>query len=107
MSLRFEPIAAEDVSARTLVLSLMSVRGRRTQALTYLTRAGALFGIEPTAIRMAVTRLVKDGLLQSVDRGTYATGEKAAALTAEISDWRSERSARGPRTMARTAGATG
>ncbi|MFT5776449.1 hypothetical protein [Hyphomonas sp.] len=88
MSLRFEPIAAEDVSARTLVLSLMSVRGRRTQALTYLTRAGALFGIEPTAIRMAVTRLVRDGLLESVDRGTYATGAKAAALTAEISDWR-------------------
>ena len=66
-----------------------------------------LFGIEPTAIRMAVTRLVKDGLLQSVDRGTYATGEKATALTAEISDWRSERSASGPSTMASTAGATG
>ncbi len=88
MTLRFEPISAEDVSARTLVLSLMSVRGRRTQALTYLTRAGGLFGMEPSAIRMAVTRLVKDGLLESVERGIYATGAKAAALTAEISEWR-------------------
>ncbi|WP_340692284.1 hypothetical protein [Hyphomonas sp.] len=88
MSLRFDLVTAEDVSARTLVLSLMSVHGRRTQALTYLTRAGALFGMEPTAIRMAVTRLVRDGLLESVDRGIYAAGAKAAALTAEISDWR-------------------
>jgi phenylacetic acid degradation operon negative regulatory protein len=88
MTLHFQPIAPQDVSARTLILSLMSVRGRRTQALTYLTRAGAVFGIEPTTIRMAVTRLVKDGLLESVDRGTYAAGSRAAALTAEISEWR-------------------
>ncbi|WP_430402170.1 hypothetical protein [Hyphomonas sp.] len=88
MSLRFKPTAAEDVSARTLVLSLMSVPGRRPQTLAYLSRAGSLFGMEPTAIRMAVTRLVKEGLLESVDRGVYATGPKAAAFTAEISDWR-------------------
>lgn len=88
MPLQFRLIAAEDVSARTLVLSLMSVRGRRRQALTYLTRAGAVFGIEPTAIRMAVTRLVREGLLESVDRGTYASGPVSAALTAEISEWR-------------------
>jgi phenylacetic acid degradation operon negative regulatory protein len=88
MTLRFNPTAAEDVSARTLVLSLMSVPGRRPQSLTYLSRAGGLFGMEPTAIRMAVTRLVKEGLLESVERGVYATGPKAAAFTAEISDWR-------------------
>ncbi|MBU1287291.1 MAG: hypothetical protein KJ871_06145 [Alphaproteobacteria bacterium] len=88
MPLRFKPTEAEDVSARTLVLSLMSVPGRRPQTLAYLSRAGGLFGMEPTAIRMAVTRLVKDGLLESVDRGVYATGPKAAAFTAEISNWR-------------------
>lgn len=88
MPLRFKPTAAEDVSARTLVLSLMSVPGRRPQTLAYLSRAGGLFGMEPTAIRMAVTRLVKEGLLESVERGVYATGPKAAAFTAEISDWR-------------------
>ena len=88
MSLHFNLIAPEDVSARALVLSLMSVRGRRSQSLTYLTRAGAIFDIEPTAIRMAVTRLVRDGLLESIDRGTYATGPRAAALKAEISEWR-------------------
>ena len=88
MSLRFKPTTAEDVSARTLVLSLMSVPGQRAQTLAYLSRAGGLFDMEPTAIRMAVTRLVKEGLLESVDRGVYATGPKAAAFTAEISDWR-------------------
>ena len=36
MSLRFNPTAAEDVSARTLVLSLMSVPGQRAQTLAYL-----------------------------------------------------------------------
>ena len=99
MPLRFKPTKAEDVSARTLVLSLMSVPGRRPQTLAYLSRAGGLFGMEPTAIRMAVTRLVKEGLLESVDRGVYATGPKAAAFTAEISDWRNA--------PARTGGWTG
>ena len=79
MPLRFKPTEAEDVSARTLVLSLMSVPGRRPQSLAYLSRAGGLFG---------VTRRVKDGLLESVVRGVYATGPKAAAFTAEISNWR-------------------
>ncbi|KCZ90776.1 hypothetical protein [Hyphomonas johnsonii] len=88
MSLQFNLISPEAVSARTLVLSLMSVRGRRAHGLAYLTRAGALFGLEPTAIRMAVTRLARDGMLESVERGVYAPGPKAAALTAEISDWR-------------------
>jgi phenylacetic acid degradation operon negative regulatory protein len=103
MPLRFKPTKAEDVSARTLVLSLMSVPGRRPQTLAYLSRAGVLFGMEPTAIRMAVTRLVKEGLLESVDRGVYATGPKAAAFTAEISDWRNAPA----RTRAWTGGWTG
>ena len=103
MPLRFKPTKAEDVSARTLVLSLMSVPGRRPQTLAYLSRAGGLFGMEPTAIRMVVTRLVKEGLLESVDRGVYATGPKAAAFTAEISDWRNAPA----RTRAWTGGWTG
>ena len=84
----FEPLAPQDVSARTLILSLMSSEFRAPQSIGRLINAAALFDIEPATLRVAVTRLIKDGLLESPDRGLYRPGPKSKALTRRVQSWK-------------------
>jgi phenylacetic acid degradation operon negative regulatory protein len=84
----FEPLAPQDVSARALVLSLMSSAFHVPQSIARLIRAGELFGIEAATVRVAVTRLMKEGLLESPDRGVYRTGPKSRQLTRRVQAWK-------------------
>ncbi|MCB9962856.1 MAG: hypothetical protein R3C00_02730 [Hyphomonas sp.] len=84
----FEPLAPQDVSPRALVLSLMSSEFSAAQPIGRLISAAALFGIEPATLRVAVTRLLKEGLLESPDRGVYRPGPKSKALTRRVQGWR-------------------
>lgn len=88
LSYYFELPDAGDLSARGLVLSLMSSIGAETQTIGSLIEAGELFGIEAATVRVAVTRLLKDGLLESPGRGVYAPGPRARALTRRVQQWR-------------------
>lgn len=83
----FEPLKPEDVSARALVLSLLSSTDAVQQQIGGLIQAAALFGIEPATLRVAVTRLMKDGLLESPERGVYRPGPKARALIRRVQQW--------------------
>ncbi|WP_291205905.1 hypothetical protein [Hyphomonas sp.] len=87
----FEPLAPADVSARALVLSLISGAEAGPQSIARLIGAAALFGIEAPAVRVAVTRLIKEGLLESPDRGLYMPGPRARALTRRLQDWQNVR----------------
>lgn len=87
----FEPLAPEDVSARALVLSLMSGTDAAPQTIARLIGAAALFGIEAATLRVAVTRLLKEGLLESPDRGIYRPGPRARALTRRVQTWQTVR----------------
>ncbi len=87
----FKPLAPEDVSARALVLSLISGAEARPQSIARLINAAALFGIEAPALRVAVARLIKEGLLESPDRGLYMPGPRAKALTRRLQDWQNVR----------------
>lgn len=83
----YEPLDPQDVSARALVLSLMSSTEAAPQAIGQLIDAAALFGIEAATLRVAVTRLMKDGLLESPERGIYSPGPKAQALMRRVQQW--------------------
>ncbi len=83
----YEPLDPQDVSARALVLSLMSSTDAAPQAIGQLIDAAALFGIEAATLRVAVTRLMKDGLLESPERGIYSPGPKAQALMRRVQQW--------------------
>lgn len=83
----YEPLTPEDVSARALVLSLMSSTDASPQAIGRLIHAAALFGIEAATLRVAVTRLIKDELLESPERGVYSPGPKAQALMRRVQQW--------------------
>lgn len=79
------------MSARRLILSLMNAIGTRRMSIARLIAAGRIFDIEDSAIRMAATRLVKDDLLESLERGFYATGPKSRALRDQVRGWRNVR----------------
>lgn len=83
----FELLKTDDISARALAMSMLSTAGVETITIKRLLRAGALFGIEAAAMRVAVTRLVKDELLTSPERGVYQTSDRSKALTAKLQGW--------------------
>lgn len=93
---QFEVLTPEAMSARSLALSLLSTTGVRQQSMDKFLQAGTLFGIEPVAMRVAITRLVKEGLLENVERGVYRAGAKAKALTEKLQNWQQVKSQIGP-----------
>jgi phenylacetic acid degradation operon negative regulatory protein len=78
----------KEVSPRGLIMSLFNAPETSTLPIGQLIKAGELFEIEATALRMAVTRLIKDELITSIGRGVYQTGVKATKLNSEIKSWR-------------------
>ncbi len=78
----------ESLTPRRLIMSLFNTPEVSTLTIGQLINAGSLFGFEPSSVRMAVTRLIKDNLINSVERGVYGSGKKAGALYAEIQNWR-------------------
>lgn len=87
MMFHFRPLDPADITARALILSLLSGTGTAKHTIARLIHAGALFGIEGSAIRVAVGRLLKEGLLRSPERGVYAPGPRAQALTRRVRGW--------------------
>jgi len=87
MALYFEQLKSSDMTAKKLVLSLMSVTDHEVQPAANLVASGRVFGIEPTAMRMAITRLVQEGILLPVERGVYAMGPVGEALRARVATW--------------------
>ena len=84
----FDIPSAETISARALVLSLLASINVREQSIGRLIHAGSLFDIEPATIRVAVTRLMQSRHLESPERGVYAPGPKAKALTRRVQQWK-------------------
>lgn len=84
----FNPLTPQDLPARALILSLISSVDTDRQTIGSLIHAGALFGIEPATLRVAATRLLKEGLLESPERGIYVPGLKSQPLTRRVQQWR-------------------
>jgi phenylacetic acid degradation operon negative regulatory protein len=86
--LQFEHPDPAAMTARGLILSLMNAIGTEQMSTAQLVSAGKIFGLEASAVRMAATRLIKEGLLASAGRGRYVSGPGAAALRNQVRGWR-------------------
>lgn len=78
----------KNLTPRRLIVSLFNTSNVNTLTIGQLISAGALFDFEASSVRMAVTRLIKDQLICSVERGVYCSGKEAEALYSEIQRWR-------------------
>ena len=75
------------MSAKRLVLSLFAAFDDGKLPIARLITAGSIFDIEDAAIRMAIKRLVNDGVLSVEDRGWYGIGERGKTLYEATRAW--------------------
>jgi phenylacetic acid degradation operon negative regulatory protein len=83
---RIGNIEIERPKAHDLVLDLMIADGKPLSAEN-LCRAGGLFGIGGTAVRVALTRLVASRKIMRLGRGLYTIDPSGPALSRAIDDW--------------------
>lgn len=75
------------LSARDLVLTLIDSAADETLTARYFIAAGALFDFTSGNVRVALARLVNDGSLLQVERGTYRLGSRAGTLHVLVRSW--------------------
>lgn len=76
------------LTAKHLVLQLLSALGDRPAPASALVRACAVFGITENSTRVTLARLLAAGTLEASARGEYRLGAPTEALTREVTGWR-------------------
>lgn len=77
------------LTAPDLILSLADSETRPDLSVAQLIAAGELFGIDSRAIRVALTRLTRRGVLAQIERGRYGLGPRGGGLHARVRGWQS------------------
>lgn len=75
-------------TARSLILDLLGTLGGRSAPVRALISAGATLGVAPNGVRVALARLLAEGLVERDTRGRYGLGPGAAGVSDEIRSWR-------------------
>ncbi|MEM1025978.1 MAG: PaaX family transcriptional regulator [Myxococcota bacterium] len=77
------------LTTRHVVLEVLSAwPSRGAVPVRALVQVGELFDMADNSVRVALTRLVADGRVESPERGRYRLGPAAAAIEAKVSSWR-------------------
>ena len=82
-----ESTLATRPTPKRLILSLLSAPTMENVEIGHLIEWGGLFDIEAAATRVAVGRLVKQGFIESVARGTYSIGPQGRLMAKTASSW--------------------
>ena len=83
-----EQLSHKPLTAKRLVLSLLSAPGMDEVSVRELVRWAELFAIDAAALRVAIGRMVKAGLLRAPRRGVYRIGSGGEALRLAARSWR-------------------
>ncbi len=83
---RYEAAAA--LSARELVIDFLSNRAPREMSVRLIVDSAAALGFTQQSIRMALTRIVEDGVAISAARGLYKLAPSGETMRLEVRKWR-------------------
>ena len=75
-----------ELTARRLLLELVTARPRHSFSIAALCRAGEIVGFSAPSIRMAVTRLSEEGTLER-DGGSYTLHPQALLASPHVQNW--------------------
>jgi phenylacetic acid degradation operon negative regulatory protein len=75
-------------SARSFALDLLSTLRRGSMPVRALVEAAELFGIADGSARVALTRLLAEGLVERDERGAYRLGAAAEPVRRRVAAWR-------------------
>jgi len=82
-------VISEEPSPRALLLQLLSVQSPdELLAVRTLVDAGAIFDHSPSAMRVALSRLRADALVEAPERGWYRIAESGRELATHVGGWR-------------------
>lgn len=82
-------VNAPGLTTRHVVLEVLSAwPDDGSVPVRALVQAGQLFDMADNSVRVALTRLVADGHVESPERGRYRLGPAAAAIGEKVSSWR-------------------
>jgi phenylacetic acid degradation operon negative regulatory protein len=70
------------------MLDLLSTLRHGSMPVRALVAAGGLFGIESNSVRVALARLLAQGLVERDERGLYRLGSAAGAIERQVTSWR-------------------
>jgi phenylacetic acid degradation operon negative regulatory protein len=76
----------EPVAARGLALGFLAT-AREAMRVADLVRRAAVMEVDGAAMRVALGRLCREGIVQQVERGSYAIGPAGAALDRRARGW--------------------
>ena len=79
---------ATSPSARSFVLDLLSTLRRGAMPVRALVEAAGLFGIAEGSVRVALTRLLAEGLVERDEGSAYRLGVAAAPIRDRVATWR-------------------
>lgn len=73
-------------NARTLILDLLFAKPDATISTRQFALAGQLFGINENSLRVALTRLSSDSLIESAGRGIYRLSQSAMEISEPVAN---------------------
>ena len=76
------------ITPKSLILSLLQVSGKRSMPVKTLVCAGHIFGFTENTIRVATTRLIREGTIESDERGQYRLSSRGTLFSRYIESWR-------------------
>ncbi|HEX7035859.1 MAG TPA: type IV toxin-antitoxin system AbiEi family antitoxin domain-containing protein [Pseudomonadales bacterium] len=82
-----DPTALQTLSAPELVLTLADSVPEPRLAAAQVVAAAQLLGIDAGAVRVALARLVKQGVLEQAERGVYRLGRRGSELHRRVLAW--------------------
>ena len=80
-------LQVSELTARRLLLELVTARPRHSFSIAALCRAGEIVGFSAPSIRMAVTRLSEEGTLERDGRGSYTLHPQALLASPHVQNW--------------------
>lgn len=75
------------LAPKSLILNLLSTLRGRPIPVRALVTAGDVFGIAEESVRVALARLLANGLVQRDERGSYRLAEKTRPIQSQIESW--------------------
>ncbi|MBY8966592.1 PaaX family transcriptional regulator C-terminal domain-containing protein [Algiphilus sp.] len=88
--------ACVELTAKKIILGLLLVSDGRALTVRSLIDACALFGIKENNVRVTLTRLSADGLIEASSRGAYALGPPVLSLADQVATWQTMEQQLGP-----------
>jgi phenylacetic acid degradation operon negative regulatory protein len=80
------------ITPKILIISMLHVSNNRAMPIKVLIAMGNLFGFSGNTIRVTTTRLVRDGRIESDERGLYRLKGTDTPISRFVDSWRSEES---------------